>query len=65
MTGLTPDWKKSTRSNGNTGCVEARQQDGQVEFRDSKDPGGPALSIRPEAHASFVNALKAGRFDRT
>jgi hypothetical protein len=38
---------------------------GQVEFRDSKDPAGPVLSIHLEDHLGFVNALKVGHFDRT
>lgn len=82
MTGLTPGWKKSSRSNGdsgcvearwtkssrsnsNTNCVEARTCSGAVEFRDSKDPAGPVLSVPADDHLSFVTALKAGTFDRT
>lgn len=65
MTGLTIHWKKSSRSNSNGNCVEARLHEGHVEIRDSKDTAGPALSITRDAHVSFVNALKAGDFDRT
>lgn len=83
MTGLTPGWKKSSRSDGNTNCVEARWTKSSrsnsstncveartysgrvVEFRDSKDPAGPVLSVPADDHLSFVSALKAGTFDRT
>ncbi|MER6235189.1 DUF397 domain-containing protein [Streptomyces clavifer] len=57
-------WRKSTHS-GNEGgsCVEVL--DGHpfgVPVRDSKSPQGPALLIPVAGWASFVSALKAGRF---
>jgi hypothetical protein len=44
---LTRDWTKSSYSDPNGGnCVEARQPAvGVVQIRDSKDPGGPVLSV--------------------
>jgi hypothetical protein len=53
-------WRKSTRSGGNGGeCVEvALNLPGIVAIRDSKDPSGPVLRVRPEAWASFADALR-------
>ncbi|MFG2105125.1 DUF397 domain-containing protein [Micromonospora echinaurantiaca] len=49
-------WRKSTRSNGSGGaCVEvADNLPGLVAVRDSKDPGGPALTFDPDAWRAFV-----------
>lgn len=54
-------WRKSTYSNGDGGnCVEvADGVPGIVPVRDSKDPQGPALLIRPEAWAAFVRNVGA------
>ncbi|PZF94633.1 DUF397 domain-containing protein [Micromonospora deserti] len=55
-------WRKSTRSNGSGGaCVEvADNLPGVVAVRDSKDPGGPALTFEPAVWRAFV-AHAAGR----
>jgi hypothetical protein len=61
MTDLgTVIWRKSTRSGGNGGeCVEvALSLPGVVAIRDSKDPSGSVLQVRPEAWASFTDALR-------
>ncbi|MFJ3965427.1 DUF397 domain-containing protein [Streptomyces sp. NPDC090036] len=51
-------WRKSSYS-GNTGgeCVEVAAQPGQIAVRDSKNPGGPAFAVAPEAFATFVRSL--------
>ncbi|MFV2022034.1 DUF397 domain-containing protein [Micromonospora sp. LOL_023] len=56
-------WRKSTRSNGNSGdCVEvADNQPGAVGVRDSKDQHGPALVFAPSAWAAFTHSVRAGR----
>jgi hypothetical protein len=58
MTGLTADWKKSARSNGDQNCVEARERGGWVQIRDSKDATGPVLSFAPETYRRFLGAVK-------
>jgi uncharacterized protein DUF397 len=63
VTGLTSHWKKSSRSNGSEGCVEARLAEGRVEFRDSKNPAGPVLLFAPTTYLRFVEALRNGNFD--
>ncbi|MGX1882224.1 DUF397 domain-containing protein [Streptomyces sp. NPDC055287] len=54
-------WRKSSYS-GNTGgdCVEIAQLAARVAVRDSKNPGGPALTVTPAAFAAFVAAVAGG-----
>ncbi|GAA2714801.1 DUF397 domain-containing protein [Actinoplanes palleronii] len=66
----TPDlsravWRKSTRSDANGGnCVEvAGNLPGIVAVRDSKDPGGPALTFTPGEWAAFLAGVKDGEFN--
>ncbi|MEN3609994.1 DUF397 domain-containing protein [Plantactinospora sp. ZYX-F-223] len=56
-------WRKSSRSSGNTGdCVEvADNLPGIVGVRDSKDPTGPALTFDPAAWRAFVTEVAARR----
>jgi hypothetical protein len=43
-------WRKSSRSGSDGGeCVELAGVDNAVAVRDSKDPGGPVLLVRPAA----------------
>ncbi|MFJ2651981.1 DUF397 domain-containing protein [Streptomyces sp. NPDC087420] len=58
-------WVKSSHSNGDGGdCVEWAPSyaaaSGLVPVRDSKDPAGPALLLRPAAFSAFVRAVRAG-----
>ncbi|KUL39298.1 DUF397 domain-containing protein [Actinoplanes awajinensis] len=66
----TPDlsravWRKSTRSGSNGGnCVEvAGNLPGIVAVRDSKDPGGPALTFAPGEWTAFLAGVKDGEFN--
>ncbi|GAA2184383.1 DUF397 domain-containing protein [Micromonospora lupini] len=60
---ISARWRKSTRSGSNGGdCVEvADNLPGIVAVRDSKDPGGPALTFTPTAWASFVRSARTSR----
>ncbi|MGW5850287.1 DUF397 domain-containing protein [Streptomyces sp. NPDC055254] len=51
-------WRKSSYS-GDTGgqCVEVAAQPCLVAVRDSKNPDGPAFTVRPAAFAAFVRAV--------
>jgi len=61
---LTPEWRKSSYSNGQANCVEARVgQPDAVAVRDSKDRGGPELGFTADAWAAFVQGVKRGEFD--
>jgi len=57
---LTTTWKKSSFSDPNGGnCVEAQQPSGEaVQVRDSKNPGGPVLSVTAAAWMSFIAGVR-------
>lgn len=58
-------WRKSTYSGGNGGnCVEvARNLPGIVAVRDSKNPGGPALTVTRDMWGSFLRSAREGMCD--
>jgi hypothetical protein len=60
--GSTP-WRKSTRSGGDTACVEVRRHDGGIQVRDSKDPSGPVLTFTLTEWRAFIDGAKVGEFD--
>lgn len=57
-------WRKSSYSNGDGGnCVEiAADLVGAVPVRDSKVTGGAVIVVPAGGWATFVDAVKAGRF---
>ncbi len=59
-------WFKSTRSNGQSACVEVAFLDSSiVPVRNSKDPSGPALVFPTDAWTAFVTAIKTGELPNT
>ena len=56
-------WEKSTFSQGNSNCVEVGDAGAWVAFRDSKNPGGPALVFTPGEMSAFVQGVREGQFD--
>ncbi|GAA1531575.1 hypothetical protein GCM10009730_46090 [Streptomyces albidochromogenes] len=62
----TATWRTSSHSNAEGGsCVEvADGLPGVMPVRDSKIPGGPALTFRTAAWSSFVTAVKDDRLPR-
>ena len=56
-----PTWKKSSWSAHNGNCVEvASLADGSIGVRDSKNPAGPVLRVRPTDWAAFLLTVKEG-----
>lgn len=56
-------WRKSSRSNSDGACVEARSSKLEVAMRDSKDAAGPVLAVPAEAWSAFTAAVRDGRFE--
>jgi hypothetical protein len=54
-----PAWRKSSYS-GSSGdnCVEAATRLGTVAIRDTKDPSGTQLAIRPTTWLAFTRRIK-------
>lgn len=61
------NWRKASYSGTNGGgCVEvATDMPGIVAVRDSKNPGGPILTIESAGWQDFIADVKAGRHDLT
>jgi hypothetical protein len=54
MSAEMPQWRKARRSIGNGDCVQVAPVAGNVMVRDSKNPGGPALSYSARAWRTFT-----------
>jgi len=57
-------WQKSRHSNSQGTCVElAGLPGGDVAFRNSRHPEGPALIYTPAEMDAFIRGVKDGEFD--
>lgn len=56
-------WRKSSRSSGggHENCVELAYVGSVTGVRDSKNPGGPALTFPQEGWSSFLNTAGSTR----
>ena len=56
-----PTWRKSSYSGANNGnCVEVGNAARTVAVRDSKDPAGPRLAVRPADWRAFTSRVQRG-----
>jgi hypothetical protein len=59
MSTSEPSWRKSTRSNGESNCVEvADNLPGRIHVRDTKDRDGGTLTFTPTAWSHFLGMAK-------
>lgn len=63
-------WSKSSRSGGQSNCVEVAVTEGSKEgsdhvitVRDSKNPDGPKLVFTPAEWEAFTAGVRDGEFD--
>jgi Domain of unknown function (DUF397) len=61
-TTLTRPWRKSSHSTGGNDCVEVAQAGTSCLVRDSKDPDGARLAVRPKAWGAFTGDIKHGAY---
>lgn len=57
-------WFKSSYSDGQNNCVEVALVGQVVAMRDSKDPGGPALTFAPGEFSAFVRGVRDGEINK-
>jgi uncharacterized protein DUF397 len=51
-------WRKSSHSDGGSGCIELAAPDEWIAVRDSKDPRGSSLLFPAPSFHSFLAATK-------
>ncbi|PKW19235.1 DUF397 domain-containing protein [Saccharopolyspora spinosa] len=56
-------WRKSSRSQQGSQCVEVGATAEFAAVRDSKNPTGPALLFPPAAFTAMIRSVKSGRLD--
>ncbi|MBK0867413.1 DUF397 domain-containing protein [Saccharopolyspora sp. HNM0986] len=57
-------WRKSSRSQQQTACVEVARTGSGAAVRDTKDRGAGFFTAGATEWSSFIGAIKSGRFDR-
>ena len=57
-TALTKPWRRSSYCDTGGQCVEVAQARTSWLVRDSKDPNGARLAVRPNAWAAFICGIK-------
>jgi hypothetical protein len=61
-TTLIRPWRKASRSTGGNDCVEIAQTRTHYLIRDSKNPDGTRLAVRPQTWAAFTRDISNGAY---
>ncbi|GAA4874681.1 DUF397 domain-containing protein [Saccharopolyspora cebuensis] len=62
MTPQPQGWRKSSRSQQQTACVEVGSTGGGAAVRDTKDRAAGYFTTTGTQWSAFIGAVKAGRF---
>lgn len=54
------EWRKSSRSSTEPQCVEVAWPQNGTAIRDSKNTGGPRISVGSEAWSAWISGVKRG-----
>ena len=57
-----PEWFKSTHSQQNGECIEARRRATGIDVRDSKKPRGPVVEVGAVAWLAFLAGVEQVAF---
>lgn len=57
-------WRKSRQSGANGNCVEVANLNANIGMRDSKAPHEGHLTLTPQAWATLIAQVQAGRYDQ-
>ncbi len=57
------EWRKASKSNGASNCVEVRKIHEGIQVRDSKDPRGPVLTFTEAEWDAFLDGATKGEFN--
>lgn len=59
---MNTEWTRSTTCSSGT-CLEAREWEGYIQIRNSRNPDRPLITVPVEQWRNFTTAIKEGTYD--